>query len=317
MTQTSANEANAAQPIAARAVTYTESGNIEIADRVVRPPQDGEVRIRVKAAAVSPVDVALRGMRRQLTPGMDAAGIVESVGPGVSRLRVGEAVMAAVGPIRPDGGAQATYIVVPAASVVAIPAGASLAQASTVPMNGLTALLALDLAGLGKGGALAVTGGAGWLAHCAIVLAKHQGLKVIADAKAAEIEMVRGYGADFVVERSDDFAGAVRRTLPDGVDALLDTALLAEQSWPAIKDGGVYLPVRGWGDKPSERGIQIKPVWVNQALERTEWLELLREQAASGALKLRVAGEFPLEQVEAAQSALKAGGLRGRPVILL
>jgi len=316
MTRTPANE-TATKPISAKAVAYTEGGAVEIADRVVRPPQATEIRIRVKAAAVSPVDVALRGMRRPLTPGMDAAGIVESVGSDVTRLHAGQEVMAAVGPIRPEGGAQATYIVVPAASAVPIPVGASLAEASTLPMNGLTALLALELSALKRGQVLAVTGGAGWLAYCAIVLAKHQGLKVVADAKAAEIGRVRDHGADIVVERSDDFAAAVRREVPDGVDALLDTALLAERCWPALKDGGVYLPVRGWGEKPAERGIQIKPVWVNQVLERTEWLELLREQAGSGAIQLRVAGTFPLEQVEQAQHALKAGGLRGRPVILL
>jgi len=271
----------------------------------------------VRAAAVSPVDVALRGMKRPLTPGMDAAGTIESVGPDVTRLRVGQEVMAGVGPIRPDGGAQATYIVVPAASVVAIPAGASLAQASTLPMNGLTALLALELADLAKGQTLAVTGGAGWLAYCMIVLAKDRGLRVIADAKASEIDLVRGYGADIVVERSDDFGAAVRREVPEGVDALLDTALLAEASWPAIKDGGTYLAVRGWGERPSQRGIQIKQVWVNQVLERTDLLEHLRAMAESGAIKLRVAGEYPLERVEDAQSALKAGGLRGRPVVLL
>lgn len=306
-----------AQPIAAQAVTYTEGGEIKIAEREVRAPQAGEVRIRVQAAAVSPVDVALRDMRRTMTPGMDAAGVVDAVGPDVTRLKAGQQVMAGVGPVRPDGGAQATYIVVPAASVVAAPAGVSIAQASTIPMNGLTALLALELAGLKKGQTIAVAGGAGWLAYCMIVLAKDQGLKVIADAKASEIDMVRGYGADIVVERSGDFAAAVRREIPDGVDALLDTALLGEACWPAIKDGGTYLVVRGWGATPSVRGIQIKQVWVNQVLERTDLLEKLRTMAENGALKPRVAGEWPLNEVEKAQAALKAGGLRGRPVILL
>ncbi|MEJ0006769.1 MAG: hypothetical protein WDM77_10510 [Steroidobacteraceae bacterium] len=71
-------------------------------------------------------------------------------GPGVSHLQVGRQVMAAVMPRRPEGGAQAQHIVVPAASVVPIPQGASLAQASTLPMNGLTALRALELAALAK-----------------------------------------------------------------------------------------------------------------------------------------------------------------------
>lgn len=314
------SETQAGQPITAKAVTYTDAGEAKIADREVRAPGAGEVRIRVKAAAVSPVDVALRGMGKRsagITPGMDAAGTIESVGPDVTRLKVGQEVMAGINPIRAEGGAQATYVVVPAASVVAIPAGASLAQASALPMNGLTALLALEQSGLQKGQTLAVTGGAGWLAYCAIVLAKHQGLKVIADAKAAEIDLVRGYGADIVVERGDDFSAKVRKEAPDGVDALLDTALLGEKAWAAIKDGGVYLTVRGWGDTPAERGIQIKQVWVNQALQRTEWLELLRQQVESGALQLRVAGEYPLDKVADAQGALSAGGLRGRAVITL
>ncbi|WP_206640988.1 hypothetical protein [Rhizobium leguminosarum] len=145
-------------------------------------------------------------------------------------------------------------------------------------LNGLTALLALELAALPPAAIFAVTGGAGLLAHYAIAAAKRKGLVVIADAKAEEIDLVRSYGATVVVERSDDFAGAVRREHPEGVDALLDIVLLAEKSFGAIKDGGIYLPVRGWNDK------------------------------------LRVAGQFPPEQVGEAQRML-AGGLRGRPVV--
>lgn len=76
---------------------------------------------------------------------MDAAGLVESAGSGVERLHEGEEVMAVVGPRRPEDGAQSELLVVPAASVVPIPAGATLRQAATLPMNGLTALLALDM----------------------------------------------------------------------------------------------------------------------------------------------------------------------------
>ncbi|HEY2139527.1 MAG TPA: alcohol dehydrogenase catalytic domain-containing protein [Chthoniobacterales bacterium] len=125
----------------------------------------GEVRIEVKAAAVNPTDILLRdpgfgGDTFPIVPGMDAAGIVESVGPGVSRLHAGEKVMAAVMPLRPEGGAQAQHIVVPAASVVPIPEGVSLAEASTLPMNGLTALNALEIAALKTGQILGVSGGA-------------------------------------------------------------------------------------------------------------------------------------------------------------
>jgi NADPH:quinone reductase-like Zn-dependent oxidoreductase len=275
----------------------------------------------VKAAAVNPTDMGLRerGAGDQgslVVPGMDAAGIIESVGPGVSRLRVGEKVMTALNPRRPDGGAQAQYIVVSAASVVPLPEGVSLVEASTLPMNGLTALRALELAALGKGQWLAVSGGAGLLAHYAIAAAKRQGQKVIADAKSEEAQLVRSYGADVVVQRGSRFPEAIRQEVPDGVDALLDTALLGESAFGAIRDGGVYIPVRGWGGTPGPRSIQIRPVFVGEVLERTEWLESLRDMVSASQIKLRVVGEYPPERVADAQRALAAGGLRGRAVIV-
>jgi NADPH:quinone reductase-like Zn-dependent oxidoreductase len=317
-------EQSAHGPLTGTAITYKRPGGyevIEISERTVRSPGMGEVRINVKAAAVNPTDIGLRergipGQTWTVVPGMDAAGVIESVGPGVARLVAGQKVMAAVMPRRSEGGAQAQYIVVPAASAVPIPEGVSLAEASTLPMNGLTALRALEFAALAKGQFLAVSGGAGLLAHYAIAAAKRQGLTVIADAKPAEAALVRSYGADIVVERGPGFADAIRREVRAGVDALLDTALLAEQSFGAIRDDGVYIPVRGWADKPSERGIRIKPVFVSEVLERTDWLELLREMVAARQIKLRIAGEYAPARVADAQRALEAGGLRGRAVIL-
>ena len=317
-------EYSAHRPLTGTAITYQGTGGyevIEVVQRTVRSPGMAEVRINVKAAAVNPTDIGLRerGIPDQtwtVVPGMDAAGVIESVGSGVSRLQNGQQVMAVVMPRRPEGGAQAQHIVVPAASVVPIPEGVTLAQASTLPMNGLTALRALELAALEPGQWLAVSGGAGHLAHYAIAIAKRQGHKVIADAKPEEAGLVRGYGADIVVARGAGFVAAIRREVPAGVDALLDTALLLERSFGAIRDDGVYIPVRGWADKPSERGIKIKPVMVSEVLDRTLWLELLRDMVAAGQIKLSVTGEYAPERLAEAQRALQAGGLRGRPVIL-
>jgi NADPH:quinone reductase-like Zn-dependent oxidoreductase len=183
-------------------------------------------------------------------------------------------------------------------------------------MNGLTAQLALDLMKLSPGQTLAVSGGAGLLAHYMIVLAKHRGLRVIADAKPSETELVRSYGADVVIARGDHFCSQVRAEVPGGVDALFDTALLGRNSFPAIRDGGAYVPVRGWDASPAERDIRILPVMVANALTRTDWLNELRDLASSGAIKLRVAGEYPPQRVAEAHRAMEAGGLRGRGVIV-
>ena len=307
-----------------RAVVITKPGGPEVlavADLPAREPGEGEVRIAVKAAAVNPTDIGLRERGGAgdppWVPGMDAAGVIESVGPGVDRLKVGEEVMAVASPRRPEGGGQQELLVVPAASVVAIPDGATLVEAATLPMNGLTATRGLDMLGLQAGDTLAVAGGAGLLASYVIPLAKEQGLRVIADAKPEDETLVKSFGADEVVPRSDSFGDAIRAVAPGGADAVYDTALLRREAFGAIRDGGQIVVVRGWdGDAVEDRGIRVHPVFVAQVLERTDWLEHLRELASAGTLKLRVAGEYPPEQAAAAEGAMEAGGLRGRAVIV-
>ena len=237
--------------LTARAVAFNGPGGVEairVIDREVPPPAEGQVRIAVRAAAINPTDILLRQMGSAdqpppAVPGADAAGTIESIGPGVSRLSVGQKVVAVVKAHRPEGGAQSQYIVVPAASVILMPDGLSFAEACTISMNGLTALRSLELAELRQGQSLAISGGAGLLAQYASVIAKERRLRIIADAKPEEAETVRSYGAEVVVDRGPGFAEAVRREFPDGVDALSDTAVLEEKAFPAIRDGGVYLPV--------------------------------------------------------------------------
>jgi len=270
---------------------------------------------------VNPTDIGLRtagasGLPAPWTPGMDAAGTIESVGDGVERLRVGEEVMAAVSPRRPEGGAQIELLVVPQASVVLIPNGATLQQAATLPMNGLTAKLGLELLGLGAGQTLAVTGGAGLLGSYVIALARELGVRVIADAKPEDEALVRSFGADVVVPRGERFVAAVREAVPDGVDGLYDTALLHDAVFGAIGDGGIMVVVRGWKPEQTERGIVVKQVSVGTVLDRTDWLEELRQLASDGRLRLRVAREYPPEQAAEAQRTMEAGGLRGRAIII-
>ncbi|MGZ4290240.1 MAG: NADP-dependent oxidoreductase [Gaiellaceae bacterium] len=307
-----------------RAVAIVEAGGPEVLrviERDVREPEAGEVRLAVRAAAVNPTDIALRQrgdaeLPPPWIPGMDAAGTVESVGAGVEGLAVGDEVMAAVTPRRPEGGAQAELLVVPAVSAVPIPAGATLEQAATLPMNGLTALRGLELLGLEPGETLAVTGGAGLLASYVIPIAKLRGLRVLADAAPADEELVRGFGADVVLPRGDGFVEAVLAAAPGGVDAVFDTAVLGRGVLAAIRPGGGLVYVRTWPGDDVEDGITIHPVLVREVLERTDWLLELSDLAARGVLALRVAATFPPERSPEAHRQLEAGGLRGRGVIV-
>jgi NADPH:quinone reductase len=294
---------------------------LRVIERDVRDAGPGEVRLAVVAAAVNPADIAVRelgveGVPPPWVPGMDAAGVVESVGAGVEHVAAGAEVMAALGPRRPDGGAQAEVIVVPAASVVPIPDGATLEQAATLPMNGLTAFHGLELVDLAAGGTLAVTGGAGLLASYVIAIAKHRGLHVLADAFPEDEELVRSFGADAVLPRGGGLPSAVRDAVPEGVDAVFDTALLGRSMFPAIRGGGAIAVVRGWDGEDVENRVRIKRVMVGTVLQRTDWLWQLRELAERGVLALRVADTYPPEQAAEAERRMEAGGLRGRAVIV-
>jgi len=310
-----------------KAIGVTEWGGPEVLTVLDRPEPvtgPGEVRIRVHTATVNPTDTGLRAGARaeQLKdfpppyiPGMEVAGVLEEIDDGaVTDLAVGDRVMAIVLPVGPRGGAYAEQVVVPAESVVAVPAGASDAEAATLPMNGLTARMALDLLELAPGQVLGVTGAAGALGGYAVQLGKADGLRVVADASAADDDLVRGLGADVVVRRGDDFADRVRTEVPEGVDGLVDAALLNQLAVGAVRDGGRIVTARGFvGDK--ERGVTFHPVFVAGYAKETAKLDRLRQQAEDGVLTLRVADVLPAETAAEAHRRLEAGGVRGRLVL--
>lgn len=128
-------------------------------------------------------------------------------------------------PNRPSGGSYAGQVVLPASSVTRAPADTSHAEAATLPLNGLTARLTLDLLDLSPGQTIAVTGAAGAFGGYMVQLAKADGLRVVADASPADEELVRALGADIVVPRGDTVAARAREVVPEGVDGRADGTL--------------------------------------------------------------------------------------------
>ena len=309
-----------------RVVGVTEFGGpdvlclVDVADPEAGP---GQVRVRVHAAAVNPTDTGLRnGARAEMlkdipppyVPGMDVAGVLDQIGPDVSTdLQVGDHVMAIVVPHGSHGG-YSEAVVLPAESVVRVPEGATDAEAATLPMNGLTVRLALDLLDLRPGQTLAVTGAAGAVGGYAVQLGKADGLRVIADASEADASLVKGLGADVVVPRGPEFAARVREIDPEGVDGLIDGALLNKLVVPAVRDGGRIATVRGFVGA-EERGVTFHPVWVRTYFKEQAKLDQLRRQVEAGQLTLRVARILPAEQAVEAHRILEAGGTRGRLVL--
>ena len=205
---------------------------LEVVDVPAVEAGPGQVRVRIYAAAVNPTDTMARnGSRAEMQkkdpppyiPGMDAAGIVDQVGDGVTTgVQVGDRVMAMVVP-KASHGAYREQIVLDQRAVVPAPKETTHAEACSLPMNGLTARLSLDLLALEPGQSLAVTGGPGAYGGYVIQLAKTEGLTVIVDAAPKDEALLKELGADIIVPRNDDFAGEVRKHFPDG-----------SMAWPTV-----------------------------------------------------------------------------------
>ena len=293
---------------------------LEVPDINVGP---GQIRIRNFAASVNPVDVSVRnGSMAQMQkvnpppyiPGMDAAGIIDQIGEDVKTdLKVGDSVMAMVVP-NGDHGAYKENIVLDQNAVVQAPENTTHIQASTLPMNSLTARLSLDLLDLSKGQVLAVTGSPGAYGGFVVQLAKADGLTVIADSNDSDRSLLESLGVDVIIPRGEGFAERIRQEFPDGVDGMADGALLNETAIEAVKDGGSFTSVRGFKGEP-QRDIDFTATWVTAYDCKKDKLETLCKQAESGVLTLRVADSVKMENAAEAHKKLEAGGTRGRMII--
>ncbi|MEV5514261.1 NADP-dependent oxidoreductase [Streptomyces flaveolus] len=306
-----------------RAVVARGYGGPEVLETVMVPlpePGSGQVRIRVEAATVNPVDLVTRSgalveaglmAARECTGiGWDVAGVVDRLGAGVTAFVPGQRVIGLRDLLDVSLGAYAEYLVLDATAVAPAPPDATAAAAATLPLNGLTALQALDLLGLVAGDTVLVTGAAGAVGGFAVDLAVRRGLRVVAQAGSADEEFVRSLGAEWVVGRdASDLASDVRRLVPGGADGALDTAGHGIRALAAVRTKGAFATVVGGSAPLPLRGIRVHQQWISADGAA------LAELAAMG-LTLRVADTLPLERAAEAHDRLAAGGMRGRLVLV-
>ena len=283
-----------------------------------------EIRIKNFASAVNPTDIVARsGMIAKFrkddpvfpsVPGMDVAGIVDQIGEAVSAdIKIGDRVM---GMVIPNGnhGAYREQLILNQSAVVLAPKNSSHEEASTLPMNSLTARLSLDLLNLKSGQIIAVTGGPGAYGGYVIQLAKADGLIVIADSSDRDESLLKDLGADIIISREKSFVDQIREHFPDGVDGLADGALLNEKAIDAVKDGGSFTSIRGFKGSP-QRDIKFSSTWVTAYNCNYEKLDKIRQQVEDGLVTLRVADTVDPENAAEAHKRLEGGGTRGRMVI--
>ena len=283
-----------------------------------------EIRIKNFASAVNPTDIVSRsGMIAKFrkddpvfpsVPGMDIAGIVDQIGEAVTAdIKIGDRVM---GMVIPDGnyGAYREQLILNQSAVVLAPKNSSHEEASTLPMNSLTARLSLDLLNLKSGQVIAVTGGPGAYGGYVIQLAKADGLIVIADSSDSDESLLKDLGVDIIISREKSFVDQIREHFPDGVDGLADGALLNEKAIEAVKDGGSFTSIRGFKGLP-QRDIKFSATWVTAYNCDYEKLDKIRQQVDDGMVTLRVADTVSPENAAEAHKRLEGGGTRGRMVI--
>ncbi|MDD9378552.1 NADP-dependent oxidoreductase [Streptomyces sp. ZAF1911] len=297
-----------------RAVVRVPSGprSIETVDVPLTEPGPAQIRVRVAAAAVNPVDLGVAGgvfhrlglvdQPQHTGLGWDFAGTVDAAGPGVE-LRVGTRVAGFLDGFNRDHGSHAEHLLVSAAKVAVVPDTLDLVEAAVVPLNATAAAQLVDLLGEAPAGArrLLVTGAAGAVGAYVAVLAQDRGWQVTGTARAADEPFVRGLGADFATG------------LGQGWDAVADAGALQEDALRAVRDGGRFVGVQPASRLPEERGITVEVLF---ARPDGPLLARLLERAATGELPARVHAVAPLAEAADAYEAMAKGGVRGRIVLV-
>jgi NADPH:quinone reductase len=290
-------------------------------------PGEGQVRVRVEAASINPVDVIMLGgayrehmeHRFPLVPGLDLAGTVDAVGPGVDRLRVGDPVFGVHGKMVVGEGTLAESVVATVGTLARRPAGIDAILAAALPLAGASALEVVDAAALGTGDVVLILGAAGGIGSLALQLAANAGARTIAVARSVNHEYVRALGAVETIDyESQDVFDTVRAAHPDGVAAIFD--LIGDKAANArfaelVRPGGHIVSMLGGADIDAlaARGITGTNVMTQVT---TEKLDRLAGYVASGTLRRPEIRTFSLDDAGNALADIARRHGRGKLVVV-
>ncbi|MBU2960993.1 quinone oxidoreductase [Citreicella sp. C3M06] len=309
---------------------------LKIVEREVGAPGPGEIRIRHKACGLNFIDCYQRsGLYPMMMPaalGMEASGVIEAVGEGVSHLAPGDrAAYASVPP-----GAYTEARVMPAAQVCKLPVAISFEEGAAMMLKGLTVqYLFHRTTPLKAGDTVLFHAAAGGVGLIACQWAKSEGIRLIGTAGSDEkCALALEHGADACINyATEDWAARVRElTDGKGVDVVMDSVGKStfEGSLDSLKPLGMMIsfgnasgPVEAFnlgilGQKGSLK--LTRPTLFTHIADPAacqEMATMLFDKVASGAVKIRIGQSFPLEQVADAHRALEARGTTGQTILTL
>jgi NADPH:quinone reductase-like Zn-dependent oxidoreductase len=269
-------------------------------------PGPGEVLVRVAAASVNPVDYKRRaGLTKDFYPlqfagliGVDVAGTVVKIGPGVEGFSAGDQVFAMA------DNTYAELCVVKAAVLAKIPKGLDLIQAAALPLVTTTGNQLMSATGIKAGQTVLVVGAAGNVGRSAVFTAKALGATVIAGVLKRQMDEAETVGAGQIVATDDDTAIANLAPL----DAVADTVggRTAEKLIAKVKPGGVYASVVE-APQNAAKYPSVRLVHVFSKFDR-KTLEFMAEAVRDGKLVIPISRQLPLSEAAEAQAAAEKGG---------
>jgi NADPH:quinone reductase-like Zn-dependent oxidoreductase len=287
-----------------------------------------EVLIRVRAAGVNPFDWKVadgvlkdeKEHRFPLILGFDAAGAVERVGAGVSRLFEGDEVYGYFSKPVIGEGTYAEYVSAPAVIVARKPEVVGFAEAAALPMPALTAMDLVDAVDLGEGETVLIVGATGGVGSYAVQLAARRGARVIATARGANEAFVRELGATETIDHTrEELVEIVRAAHPDGIEAIIDVVsgheVLSRMAW-LIKEGGRIASSVFAADVEglAERGIKATNISMQPNAQRLEELSWMVD---AGEISVSLERTFGLERAREALEESRRGHVRGKIVLLV
>jgi NADPH:quinone reductase-like Zn-dependent oxidoreductase len=285
----------------------------DLPDPVAGP---GQVVVDVVAASVNGADWRVRAglyaeTKFPLVLGRDFSGMVAALGAGVDDLKVGDAVFGVLEAGRE--GAYAEKVAITAAIVAKKSAALSHTDAAALALTGITVLISVETTlQLQRGETILIQGGAGGVASVAIQIAKHIGARVITTTSAANVDYVRGLGADQVVDyTAQDFTRVV-----SGCDAVFDTVGgdVAQKSFAVLRPGGrgAFIASGMQAPKPERDDVTALRPAVGRARAP---LERIAELVAIGAVRPPEIKQFPLSQAAEAHRVSEGRHFRGKLIL--
>ena len=322
----------------ARTIIITEHGGpqvLTLVDRPVGDPGPGEIRIRHHACGLNFIDCYQRSglypMQLPAALGMEAAGIVEAVGEGVSHLKPGDRAAYAAQP----PGAYSEARVMPAAQVCPLPATIAFETGAAMMLKGLTVqYLFHRTVPLKAGDTVLFHAAAGGVGLIACQWARSEGITLIATAGSdAKCQLALDHGAAHAINyATEDFAARVRDlTGGRGVDAVMDSvgASTFEGSLDCLRPLGMMIsfgnasgpvPPVNLGVLAARGSLQITRPTLFTHIARSEDCQAMARQlfdkVESGAVQIRIDQRFALDDVRAAHEALEARKTTGSTVLL-